>query len=77
MTNLLKKFGLIVEHLKTEVFYFNRSQGTFNPPPLDLLFIEGSILWPKNIWVLFLAENYPLTNISISTPTKQCPQSSV
>ena len=50
MTNLLKKFGLIVEHLKTEVFHFNRSQGTFNPPPLDLSSIGGNILWPKNMW---------------------------
>ena len=50
MTNLLEKFGLIVEYSKTEVFHFNRSQGTFNPPPLDLSFIGGSILQPKNTW---------------------------
>jgi len=35
LTNLLKKFGLIVEHSKTEIFHFNRSHSTFNPSPLD------------------------------------------
>ena len=50
MSKLLKKFSLIVEHSKTEVFHFNRSQGIFNPPPLDLLPIGGSILKPRNIW---------------------------
>ena len=50
ITNLLKKFGLIVEHSKTEVFYFNRYQGIFNPPPFDLSSIGRNILWPKNIW---------------------------
>jgi len=50
MTNLLKKFGLIVEHSKTEVFHFNRSQSTFNPPPLNLSSIEENILWSKNTW---------------------------
>ena len=36
ISNLLEKFSLIVEHFKTEVFHFNRSQGVFNPPPLNL-----------------------------------------
>jgi len=44
MLNLLEKFGLIVEHSKTNVFHFNRSQGTFNPPPLNLTPLEGTIL---------------------------------
>jgi len=35
LTNLLKKFGLVVEHSKTEIFHFNRSHSIFNPPPLD------------------------------------------
>ena len=48
MTNLLEKFGLIVEYLKTEVFHFNRSQGTFNSSPLNLSSIGGNVLWPKN-----------------------------
>jgi len=30
ITNLLAKFSFIVKHLKTEVFYFNKSQGSFN-----------------------------------------------
>ena len=50
MTKLLDKFSLIVEHSKTEVFHFNRSHGSFNPPPLDLSSIRGSVLTPKNSW---------------------------
>jgi len=49
MTKLLNKFGLIVEHSKTEVFHFNRSHGLFTPPPLDLSFIGGPVLIPKNM----------------------------
>ena len=48
MSNLLEKFGLIVEHSKTDVFHFNRSQNTFNPPSLNLTPLEGTILWSKN-----------------------------
>jgi len=48
MTNLLDKFGLIVEHSKTEVFHFSRSHGPFNPPPLDLSPLGRLILSPKN-----------------------------
>ena len=51
MTNLLSKFRLIVKHSKTEVFYFTRSQGFFNPSPLDLSPIGGHILCPKNSWI--------------------------
>ena len=47
---LLSKFGLIVEHLKTEVFHFTRSQGSFNPPPLDLSPIGGPIFYLKESW---------------------------
>jgi len=50
MTNLLDKFGLVVEHLKTEVFHFSRSHGPFNPSPLNLLPLDGPILSPKNSW---------------------------
>ena len=50
MTKLLESFDLIVEHSKTEVFHFNRSQGSFNPPPLDLSPIGGSVLKPKSTW---------------------------
>ena len=44
LTKLLEKFGLIVEHSKTEVFHFNKSQGIFNLPPLNLSPLGGSIL---------------------------------
>jgi len=50
MLNLLSKFSLIVEHLKTEVFHFNRSQRSFNLPSLNLSSIGGPILRPKNSW---------------------------
>ena len=47
---LLKQFGLIVKHGKTEVFYFSRSYGFFNSFLLDLSCIEGPILHPKDLW---------------------------
>ena len=50
LTKLLEKFSLIVEHSKTEIFYFNRSQGVFNPPPLELTPLGRSILWPNDLW---------------------------
>ena len=50
MTKLLERFGLIVEHSKTEVFHFNRSQGSFNPLLLDLSPIRESILKLKSTW---------------------------
>jgi len=42
LSSLLDKFGLNIEHSKTEMFHFNRSHGTFNPPPLDL---SPLVLW--------------------------------
>jgi len=50
LTNLLEKFGLVVEHSKTENFHFNRFQGIFNPLSLDLSLLGGSILQPNNSW---------------------------
>jgi len=50
LSKLLDSFGLIIEHSKTEIFHFSRSQGPFNPPPLDLSPIRGLILRPKNSW---------------------------
>jgi len=47
MTKLLNKFGLIVEHSKTEVFHFNRSHGLFFLPPLNLSSIGDPVLVPK------------------------------
>ena len=48
LSKLLDSFGLIIEHMKTENFHFNRSHGIFNPPPLDLTPIGGPILRLKN-----------------------------
>jgi len=50
LTNLLEKFGLIVEHSKTEIFHFNRSHGSFNPPPLNLSSLGENILQPNKTW---------------------------
>ena len=50
LTKLLNKFGLIIEHLKTEIFHFNRLHEFFNPPPLDLSIIGGPTLCPKDSW---------------------------
>ena len=47
--SLLEQFGLVIEHEKTEIFYFSRSQ-VFNLSPLDLNIFEGPILCPKDIW---------------------------
>jgi len=48
--NLLTKFGLLVKHLKTEVFHFSRLHGVFNSSPLDLSPLGGPILSPKDSW---------------------------
>ena len=48
LLGLLKKFGLSIKHSKTEMFHFNRSHGTFNPPPLDLLPLGGPVLYLKS-----------------------------
>ena len=50
MSNLLSKFGLIVEHLKIEVFHFSRLHGSSNFPLLNLSLIGGPILHPKDSW---------------------------
>ena len=50
LSKLLDSFGLIIEHSKTEIFHFSRSQGFFNPPFLDLSLPGGPLLWPKDTW---------------------------
>ena len=50
LTNLLEKFGLVVEHSRTEIFYFNRFHGVFNLPLLNLSPLEGNVLLPSNTW---------------------------
>ena len=47
---ILDKFGLVLEHSKIKVFHFSKTEGIFNPPPLNLLDIGGPILKPKNTW---------------------------
>jgi len=47
ISNLLTKFGLIIEYRKTEVFYFSRSQEEFAPSPLDLILLGETILYSK------------------------------
>ena len=44
------KFGLLIEHSKTEVFHFSRSHNNFNSPPLDLSSIGRPSLVPKDTW---------------------------
>ena len=48
MSSLLSKFGLIIEHGKTDVFHFSRAHGVFNPPPLNLSSIRDPLLLPKD-----------------------------
>ena len=48
LSGFLDKFGLNIKHSKTEMFHFNRTHGTFNFPPLDLLPLGGPVLCPKN-----------------------------
>ena len=50
LTKLLDKFGLIIEHSKTETFHFNRTHRVFNLPLLDLSPFGGPILYPKDSW---------------------------
>jgi len=47
ISSLLLKFGLIVKHGKTDVFHFSRLHRAFDPSPLDLSPIRGSLLLPK------------------------------
>jgi len=50
LLSLLEHFGLIIEHGKTEIFYFSRSHRVLNPSPLDLNILGGSILCSKDTW---------------------------
>ena len=44
LSKLLDSFGFTIEHSKTEIFHFSKSQGFFNPSPLDLSLIGEPIL---------------------------------
>jgi len=50
MSSLVSKFGLIIEHGKTDVFHFFRAHGAFNLPPFNLSSIGGPLLLPKDTW---------------------------
>jgi len=50
ISSLLIRFGLVVEHSKTEMFHFSRLHSVFNPSSLDLTALGGSILLPKTTW---------------------------
>ena len=50
ISSLLLKFGLIIEHGKTNVFHFSRAHGPFNPSVLDLSPLGGPSLFPKETW---------------------------
>ena len=50
LSKLLDSFGLVIKHSKTEIFHFSRSQGIFNPLPLDLSPLRGPTLRPKDSW---------------------------
>ena len=50
LSKLLDSFGFIIEHSKTEIFHFSRSQSFFDPPPLNLSPLGGLILRPKDSW---------------------------
>ena len=45
--SLLIRFGLVIEHGKTEVFHFSRLHDVFNPLFLDFTAFESSVLLPK------------------------------
>ena len=42
--SLLKKFGFIMKHGKTEIFHFSRLHSIFDSPLLDLSILDGPIL---------------------------------
>ena len=50
LSKLLDSFSLVIEHSKTEIFHFSRSQGFFNPPPLNLSPLGELTLRPKDSW---------------------------
>ena len=50
LSKLLDSFSLVIEHLKTKIFHFSRSQGFFNLPPLDLSPLGRPLLRPKDTW---------------------------
>ena len=50
MSSLLRQFGLIIKHGKTEVFYFSRLHSHFDYPSLNLSTLGSPILCSKETW---------------------------
>ena len=50
ISSILLKYGLIIEHGKTDVFHFTRAHGTFNSPSFNLTPIGSPLLLPKKTW---------------------------
>ena len=50
VSSLVDQFGLTIKYGKTEIFYFFRFHGDFNPSPLDLSPIGGPTLTLKTTW---------------------------
>jgi len=49
VSDLMASFGLVMEHDKSEIFYFSRARNDSNPK-LDLSAISAPILRPKTYW---------------------------
>jgi len=49
VSDLMVFFGLVMEHDKSEIFYFSRVHNDSNPE-LDLSAIGASIFRPKTYW---------------------------
>ena len=67
LSKLLDKFGLIVEHSKTDIFHFNRSHDIFSPLPLLSEVLSSNPKSHGNILASSLTRSSIFTNISTST----------
>ena len=47
--SLFNKFGLVIEHNRSEIFYFSKSTKEANLSPLNLRPIKDTVIKPKNI----------------------------
>ena len=82
ISNFLSKFGLIVEHLKTEVFHFNRSHHKDLSILLPLIFLLLEALsyilrTSRNTLALSSIESSHSIIISIFISTRQCQLSNI
>jgi len=48
--SFFKQFGFVIEHNKSEVFYFSRLMKNHEMPPLDLSLLGGPLLHLKGNW---------------------------